>query len=91
MVLYQGKKAWQCARASSMQPKCAGKSGRYFIVLNCESRVVSRDVRAAVALSHAQIHQQRSHGLGAHAGTSIGMQGQLAWLYCMAATVSAII
>src|SRR4029450_14029160 len=35
MLLYQAKKVWQCARASSMQPKRAGKSGRYFIVLNC--------------------------------------------------------
>src|SRR4030095_4651121 len=36
-VLYQAKKARQWARASSMQPKRAGKSGRYFIVLNCDS------------------------------------------------------
>ena len=34
-VLYQGKNDWQCARASSMQPKRAGKSDRYFIALNC--------------------------------------------------------
>ena len=37
IVLYQAKKFWQCARASSMLPKRAGKSGRYFIVLNCAS------------------------------------------------------
>ena len=36
-MLYQAKNAWQWARASSMQPKRAGKSGRYFIVLNCAS------------------------------------------------------
>ena len=34
-ALYQVKKAWQCARASSIDPKHAGKSGRYLSVLNC--------------------------------------------------------
>ena len=33
-VLYQVKKAWQCARASSIDPKRSGKSGRYLSVLN---------------------------------------------------------
>jgi hypothetical protein len=37
MVLYQAKNSWQMARASARQPKRAGKSGRYFIILNCAS------------------------------------------------------
>jgi len=37
-VLYQRKKSWQCAGASSIEPKRAGKSGRYFKVLNCTSQ-----------------------------------------------------
>ncbi len=80
-MLYQAKNGWQCARASSRQPKRAGKSGRYFIVLNCDLRVrvVVRDMRAAVAPGDIQIGQQRGHRLGAHAGTPIGMQGQHAW------------
>lgn len=32
--LYQRKKRWQWARASSMDPKVRGKSGRYLRVLN---------------------------------------------------------
>src|SRR5437667_8631803 len=36
-VLYQGKKTWQCARASWIAPKRSGKSGRYLRVLNCAS------------------------------------------------------
>ena len=32
--LYQEKHVWQKARASSRLPKRAGKSGRYFSVLN---------------------------------------------------------
>ena len=32
IVLYQAKKVWQCIRASAMQPKRAGKHGRYFMV-----------------------------------------------------------
>src|SRR5207342_836465 len=35
--LYQWKKCWQCARASSIEPKRSGKSGLYFRVLNCAS------------------------------------------------------
>src|SRR5664280_1329662 len=37
LVLYQAKNSWQKARASARQPKRAGESGRYFIVLNCAS------------------------------------------------------
>jgi hypothetical protein len=36
-VVYQWKNAWQWARASWMDPKRAGKSGRYFSVLNCDA------------------------------------------------------
>jgi len=36
-VVYQVKKPWQNARASAMEPNEAGKSGRYFRVLNCAS------------------------------------------------------
>src|ERR1700678_661331 len=32
--VYHGKKFLQCARASSIEPKRSGKSGRYFRVLN---------------------------------------------------------
>src|SRR5450830_1381177 len=35
--LYQEKNVWQWARASSIEPKRSGKSGRYFRVLNCAS------------------------------------------------------
>src|ERR1022692_1907881 len=35
--LYHWKNCWQCARASSIEPKRSGKSGRYFRVLNCAS------------------------------------------------------
>jgi hypothetical protein len=35
--LYQGKKAWQCTRAASIESNRPGKSGRYFSVLNCAS------------------------------------------------------
>lgn len=34
MVLYQVKNAWQWALASLVPPERAGKSGRYFAVLN---------------------------------------------------------
>ena len=36
-LLYQAKKVWQWARASSIEPKRSGKSGRYLSVLNCAS------------------------------------------------------
>src|SRR5487761_1708249 len=36
-VLYQWKNAWQWARAASIEPKRAGKPGRYLRVLNCAS------------------------------------------------------
>jgi hypothetical protein len=32
-----GKKAWQYARAASIEPKRAGNPGRYLRVLNCAS------------------------------------------------------
>ena len=35
--LYQAKNVWQWLLASSMLPKRSGKSGRYFMVLNCDS------------------------------------------------------
>jgi hypothetical protein len=35
--LYQGKKMWQWARTSWIEPNRAGKSGRYLSVLNCAS------------------------------------------------------
>jgi hypothetical protein len=37
LVLYQGKKTWQCARASWIDPKRTGNAGRYFSVLNWAS------------------------------------------------------
>ena len=37
--LYQGKKAWQCTRAASIESNRPGKSGRYFRVLNCDSEL----------------------------------------------------
>ena len=40
--------------------------------------VVVRDVGPAVALDDIEIDQKGGHGLGAHAGTAIGMQGELA-------------
>jgi len=36
-VLYQVKKRWQNARASTIEPKVSGKSGRYFRVRKCDS------------------------------------------------------
>src|SRR6516165_10190878 len=36
-LLYQGKKTWQWARASSIEPNWPGKHGRYLKVLNCDS------------------------------------------------------
>src|SRR6266498_5687946 len=36
-VLYQRKKSWQKARASSIEAKRSGKPGRYLRVLNCDS------------------------------------------------------
>src|SRR5215208_6944831 len=36
-ALYQRKKSWQNARASSIEAKRSGKPGRYFRVLNCAS------------------------------------------------------
>src|SRR6266540_4339396 len=36
-VLYQVKKRWQNARASAMEPKVSGKSGRYFSVRKWDS------------------------------------------------------
>ena len=36
-LLYQGKKTWQWARACWIEANRAGKSGRYFMVLNCDS------------------------------------------------------
>src|SRR3954470_22171268 len=45
-ALYQWKKRWQNARASSMQPNRSGKSGRYFRVRNCASEYgLSLEVR----------------------------------------------
>ena len=37
LVFYQAKNARQWARASSTLPNRAGKSGWYFIILNCDS------------------------------------------------------
>jgi hypothetical protein len=36
-VLYQGKNRWQKARASSIEPKRAGKPGRYLRILKWAS------------------------------------------------------
>src|ERR1700709_597898 len=36
-ALYQRKKCWQKALASSIEAKRSGKPGRYFRVLNCDS------------------------------------------------------
>src|SRR5436190_18369354 len=36
-TLYQRKKSWQKALASSMEAKRSGKPGRYLRVLNCDS------------------------------------------------------
>ena len=41
--------------------------------------VVIRDVRPAVGLGHIKIDQQLRDRLGAHAGATIGVQGQCAW------------
>ena len=35
--MYHGKKTWQWARASWIEPKRSGKAGRYLRVLNCAS------------------------------------------------------
>jgi len=41
-VLYQTKNVWQWARACSMESNRIGKSGRYFVVLNCDSEYARR-------------------------------------------------
>ena len=69
----------QNARASSMESKRAGKSGWYLSVLNCITGVpiaVVADMRPAVALGD-RIGEQKRHGLGAHRGAPVGMQGEL--------------
>ena len=60
--------------------KASREVGSIFHRLELRLRVgvVVRDVRAAVALGDVQIHQQRGHRLGAHAGTAIGVQRQRA-------------
>jgi hypothetical protein len=76
-VLYQRKNSWQWVLASSIEPKRAGKSGRYFKVLvRLGIWVVIRDVRAAVSFGDVQIDKQLRDGFGAHAGAAIGVQGE---------------
>ena len=47
--MYQRKKSWQNALASSIEAKRSGKPGRYFRVLNWASEVVPTDDAHAVA------------------------------------------
>jgi hypothetical protein len=65
-ALYQWKKRWQNARASSRQPNRSGKSGRYFRVRNwgLAVRIVVGRVRPGMGLGHAQVGEQERHRLG---------------------------
>src|SRR6266508_1403434 len=79
-VLYQPKKSAQCARPSSMAPKRSGKSGRYFIVLNCDSEkgLSFEHVRPRVALRYAQVGEHQRDRLRGHRGAALGVDGRLA-------------
>ena len=55
-MLYHGKKTWQGARASWIEPKRAGNAGRYFSVLNCASENgFVGDVRPGMGLGDAEV------------------------------------
>ena len=53
-------------------------------------RIVIGDVRPAVGLGDLQIDQQGGHGLAAHAGAAVGVQGQRTGDDVVFPTVSAI-
>src|SRR3954447_176058 len=78
--LYQSKKLRPKARACSMLWKRSGNPGRYLSVLNCasESRVVGGGVGTRVALEHAEIGQEKGHGLAGHRTAAVGVHGQRA-------------
>ncbi len=77
LPLYRGKERWQWARASSMQPKRARQSGRYFRVLHWASESgLSPETWGRPGFGDREVHQQFGEGPGADAGVAIGVQGQ---------------
>lgn len=79
-VLYQVKNVRAKARAASIDPKRAGKPGRYLRVLKWASElgVVVRDVRPRMALGDAEVGQQEGDRLGRHRAAAIGMDRERA-------------
>ena len=70
-----GEEAWPWARASWIEPKRSGNSGRYFSVLNCasENGLSFGDVRPRVGLGHAEIGEQERDGLRGHRRAAVGV------------------
>ena len=60
-----------CSIASESR---AGTSG---LELRFRVRIVIADMRPAVALGDTEVDEQQRHGLGAHQGAAVGMQGEL--------------
>ena len=80
----QSKKAWQWARASSMQPKRSGKSGRYFMALNCASerpskrrRSRQRNGRSRSRIRRSRCRNGRSRSPKYALGLGVGRRGEL--------------
>src|SRR6266702_4357717 len=75
-VLYQWKNCWKWVRASSIEPKRSGRSGRYFKISNCASGYADlSETRGGLGLGDIQVDQQSCDGawmLGSHAGAAVG-------------------
>ncbi len=78
-MLYQGKKTWQWACASWIEPKRSGNAGRYFSVfeLRLRERVVVGHGRPGMGLGHAQVGQQEGNGLRGHCRAAVGVDSEL--------------
>src|ERR1019366_2401222 len=76
--LYQGKKRWQKARASSMEPNRSGNSGRYLRVLNwlSEYGLSSETCGRLWVLVMPRSASISATGFGGHRGSAIGVDGQ---------------
>src|SRR5664279_2810029 len=74
--LYQAKNCWQKARASWMQPKRSGNSGRYFMVRKWLSNTGCH--RKRMGLDDAKIGHEKSQRLRRDDLATAGMDVELA-------------
>jgi len=86
LVAVPGKEGLAMGPGILNASKALGELGsvRHGLELRLRAGVVIADRRSAVALGHIQIDQQVGHGLGAHGGVPVGVQGQHAGGHVMA-------